>query len=54
MTVKIVGLNCLCVNITFYIPLEFYVGEHITLMTRTYGGGDVPPSSPARWLPFLA
>lgn len=33
-----VGLNCLYINITFYIPFEFYVDEHITLMTCIYGG----------------
>jgi len=33
-----VGLNCLYINITFYIPFEFYVDEHITLMTCIYRG----------------
>lgn len=37
MTVQMVGLNCLYINITFYIPFEFYVDEHITLMTAFVG-----------------
>lgn len=56
MTVQMVGLNCLYINITFYIPLEFYVDEHITLMTCVCeeSGDSLSRSSPARWLPFLA
>lgn len=33
------------INITFYIPFEFYVDEHITLMACIFGGsvGELLP-----------
>lgn len=55
------ALNCLYINITFYIPLELCAGEHLALMARACAGsgvrggeGGAAPPWPARWLPLLA